>query len=508
MTDELDQSQDALSPQLLTTHQMYEADASAAEAGTPGRVLMERAGMAVADAICDRWDARPTVVLCGPGNNGGDGFVIARILAGRDWPVSVHMLGERDSLSGDAGLAAADWQADTTPLSPTSADDAMLVVDALFGAGLARPLEGVVAELALKSQDTDVPYVAVDVPSGIDGNTGQPNGAAFAADLTVTFHRAKPGHFLLPGRTHCGELVVADIGIPEGEVTPAQFLNNPDMWAASFPRLTDTGHKYSRGHAVVVSGPIAQTGAARLAARGALRAGAGLVTVASPEDALAVNAAQLTAIMVAEFDGAPGLTEIMKDARKNAALIGPGCGVGPFTRTRAIALLHSEASIVLDADALTSFEGFQDMLWKEVHRSTASPTSRSTVITPHEGEFRRLFPDLVEHEGGRPGRAREAAARSGTVVVLKGPDTVIAAPDGRVAINANAPPTLATAGSGDVLAGFVLAQLAQGVPAFQAACIAVWLHGEAATHFGPGLIAEDLPEMLPEVLEDLEAFLA
>ncbi len=490
-------------PELLTTDEMYRADAFAIAAGTPGRDLMEAAGAAVADAICDRWDVRATAVLCGPGNNGGDGFVIARLLGERGWPVTLYLLGDVEKLTGDAALAASDWQGQTHALSEHCTDRAALVVDALFGAGLTRPLEGAPAKLAAASHLSNVPHISVDVPSGIDGNTGADRGQAFAADLTVTFHRAKPGHLLMPGRLRCGELVVAPIGIPKGSIahtSPKAFHNGPDLWVPQFPFLRNDGHKYSRGHAVVVSGDATSTGAARLAARGALRAGAGLVTVASPEESLAVNAAHLTAIMLEEFDGAPGLTAMLADKRKNAVLIGPGSGVSSFTRARTLAILKTDAGVVLDADALTSFQEFPDMCWSAILKTPG----RQVVLTPHEGEFGRLFPDLGEHPDGKPGRVREAAKRSGAVVVLKGPDTVISDPQGRVAINANAPPTLATAGSGDVLAGFVLAQLAQGVPAFQAACIGVWLHGEAATHFGPGLIAEDLPELLPDVLEELE----
>jgi len=485
-------------PELLTTQEMYRADAMAVAAGIPGRTLMETAGTAVADAICARWDSRPVAVVCGPGNNGGDGFVVARLLAGRGWPVTLSLLGSRDKLTGDAALAAADWHGDTHVLSDASTHDAQLVVDALFGAGLTRPLEGIAAALALQSQRADIPYVAVDVPSGLDGNTGACLGETFSANLTVTFHRAKPGHFLMPGRARCGALLVAPIGIPESSISaiaPSAFHNAPALWADVFPKPRAGGHKYTRGHAVVVSGGKVQTGAARLAARGALRAGAGLVTVASPPDAVAVNAAHLTAIMLSEVDGAAALAAMLSDTRKNAVLIGPGAGVHPTTRALTMAALRSEACVVLDADALTACADDAAACWQAIHRPT--------ILTPHEGEFKRLFPDLADPADGKPARARAAAKRSGAVVVLKGPDTVIACPHGRIAINANAPPTLATAGSGDVLAGFILAQLAQAVPAFEAACIGVWLHGAAATRFGPGLIAEDLAEMLPDVFKAL-----
>lgn len=498
----IDPFSDLPGPELLTTDEMYRADAFAVKSGVAGRTLMENAGRAAADAICERYDPCLVAVLCGPGNNGGDGFVIARLLAERGFEVTLSLLGDAAKLKGDAAEVAAAWEGEAAPLTAESTADAALVVDALFGAGLSRPLEGVPAELAEQSHGSAVPHVAIDIPSGIDGNTSEVRGTAFRADLTVTFHRAKPGHFLMPGRAACGELVVAPIGIPDealAEAAPAAFHNEPALWANAFPRLTETGHKYARGHAVVVSGPMFQTGAARLAARGALRAGAGLVTVAGSPEASMINAAQLTAIMVAEIDGVPGLSALLNDKRKNAVLIGPGAGVNWQTRTLTVAALRETRATVLDADALTAFAESPQTLWSAINGPT--------VLTPHDGEFARLFPDLKDMEGGKPARARAAAERAGAVIVLKGPDTVVAAPDGRVAIASNAPPTLATAGTGDVLGGFILGQLAQGVDPFEAAAIGVWLHGEAASAFGPGLIAEDLPEMLPEVLEALEAAL-
>jgi hydroxyethylthiazole kinase-like uncharacterized protein yjeF len=337
------------------------------------------------------------------------------------------------------------------------------------------------------------------VPSGIDGSTGEVRGVAVCATTTVTFFRLKPGHLLLPGRTHCGEVSVADIGIPASvlaAIRPKTFVNEPSLWLAQFPWPKQESHKYARGHAVVVSGPLYSTGAARLGARGALRMGAGLVTVASPRDALAVNAAQLTAIMVREADDARGLKSLLADRRKNAVLIGPGVGAGERTKEMVLAAFGSEAAIVLDADALTCFAKDPSPLFKAV-ASRAAPV----VLTPHDGEFARLFGDLAS--APKLERTREAAARSGAIIVLKGADTVVATPDGTASINATTSPWLATAGTGDVLAGMSLGLLAQGMPGFQAASAAVWLHGAAARVFGPGLIAEDLPEMLPKVLRDL-----
>jgi hydroxyethylthiazole kinase-like uncharacterized protein yjeF len=395
--------------------------------------------------------------------------------------MAMHYGGKKERLGKDL-LAGAD-----------------VVVDALFGAGLARPILGELAALIDAANASGVPIVAVDVPSGIDGTTGEVKGTAINAAATVTFFRLKPGHLLLPGRSHCGEISLADIGIPDSvleTIRPMTFANEPALWLAQYPWPKPESHKYARGHAVVVSGPLWSTGAARLGARGALRIGAGLVTVAGPRDALAVNAAQLTAIMVREADDARALTQLLGDTRKNAVLIGPGVGVGERTKEMVLASLASQAAVVLDADALTTFAGDQAALFTAI-RSRDAPV----VLTPHDGEFARLFGDLAS----RPKlfRAREAAVRSGAIVVLKGADTVVAAPDGMASINATTSPWLATAGTGDVLGGMVLGLLAQGMPGFAGASAAVWMHGAAAKAFGPGLIAEDLPEMLPSVLRDL-----
>jgi NAD(P)H-hydrate epimerase len=314
------------------------------------------------------------------------------------------------------------------------------------------------------------------------------------ADLTVTFFRKKPAHVLMPGRRLCGEVVVADIGIPEAAAKGATlFENGPSLW--SYPWPQPDAHKYARGHCVVVSGPAHATGAARLAARGALRMGAGLVSVASPADAVTVNAAALTAIMVKPFSGASGLSDLLKDERLNAVVLGPGCGVGEGTRALVRAVLAVKAAAVLDADALTSFMDDPGAMLSQLREPC--------VLTPHEGEFERVFAGLLAASQNRIEAARTAAARAKCTVLLKGPDTVIAAPDGCAIVNTNAPPALATAGSGDVLAGLIGGLMAQGIDSYRAAAMAAWLHGEAACRFGPGLIAEDLPEQLPEVLRSL-----
>lgn len=487
--------------EILTVDQMYAADRWAIARGTSGITLMEAAGKACADAIMQRFGRCQVAVLCGPGNNGGDGFVVARLLRQAGWGVSIFLMGERGALKGDAGHVAHKWNGPVYSLTPDAIENAELIVDALFGAGLSKDLEGTPKALAEAATERNTPVMSVDVPSGVDGDTGSIRGAAFRAALTVTFFRKKPAHLLLPGRSHCGEVIVADIGIEDGALDELdiQFQENDlSAWRSDFPTLANEGHKYSRGHAVSVSGGPSATGAARMGARAALRIGAGLVTVASPPNALQVNAMHLTAIMLQGFKGAEGLTDLLEDKRKNAVLIGPGNGVGSDTRENVHAVLTSGAATVLDADALTSFEAIPRDLFVAIENYFAGPV----VLTPHEGEFKRLFPDL---EGSKLDRAIAAAKRAHAVIVLKGPDTVIASPDGKAIINSNAGPELGTAGSGDVLAGMVTGLLAQGMPAFQAAAAAVWLHGEAGRRVGRGLIAEDLPEELPALLQGLSA---
>lgn len=471
--------------ELLRVAEMYRADALAIEGGIAGIDLMERAGASVADAIRARWSPRPVGVLCGPGNNGGDGFVVARLLAADGWPVRVSLLGDRETLKGDAALAGERW---TGPIVADALDGAGLVVDALFGAGLARPLDGAAKSLVERVNAAGVPVVAVDVPSGVNGDTGLADGAAIRADVSVTFFRRKPGHLLMPGRRLAGEVVVADIGIPSavlGVIRPAGSANG----APVLPDLQAEGHKYVRGHAVVVAGTAA--GAARLAAMAALRVGAGLVTAAGPALTMTTLSASLTSVMTRAVQGTPGLKALLSDRRLNAVLLGPGNGISPMTRANVLAALDRPA--VLDADAISAFRDEPQALFAAIRGPV--------IMTPHDGEFGRVF----DTDGDKLSRTLNAAKRSGAVVVLKGPDSVIAAPDGRYAINENAPPTLATAGSGDVLAGLCVGLLAQGMPAFEAALAAVWLHGAAAQAFGPGLIAEDLPGLLPGVLAALKA---
>jgi hydroxyethylthiazole kinase-like uncharacterized protein yjeF len=415
-------------------------------------------------------------VLAGPGNNGGDGYVVARLLAQDGWPVAVAALAPPRENSDAAG-AARQWRGPMAPFSPADAARAALVIDAVFGAGLARDLDGVVAETLRAARRV----VAVDVPSGVDGATGAVRGYARQAALTVSFFRLKPGHLLLPGRVLCGVLALADIGLPDAvlarvRVRPRCFANLPELWTLPQPR--DDGHKYSRGHVTVLGGAV-MTGAARLTAEAARRAGAGLVSIAATERGDVYRAGP-PGLLVTE---AP-LDTLLADARRQVWVCGPGLGPDA-ARDTLPRLLAAGRRVVADADALTAFAGAPDAL------------HGAAVLTPHSGEFNRVF--------GEPGvdrvaAARSAAVRTGAVVLLKGPDTIVAAPDGRVAINASAPPWLATAGAGDVLAGLIAGLLAQGMADWQAACAGAFLHGRAAVQAGPGMVVEDLLPALAETL--------
>ncbi len=514
--------------ELLNVAQMGRADALTIAAGTPGTDLMARAGQAVFDALVTRWSPRPVLVLCGPGNNGGDGFVVARLLARAGWPVQLALFGTTSKLQGDARWAAHEWLAHCrgrglseqqavrpwADLTPDVIARAGLVVDAVFGAGLTRPLPAECAVVFNQVSQAGLPVVAIDVPSGVWGDSGwsdpEPQGA-MAADLTVTFFRKKPAHWLYPGRALCGWTVVADIGMAPTvlpELAVQTFENAPSLWQSVWPGHGAQAHKYQRGHAVVVGG-ARMTGAARLAAKAAARIGAGLTTVAVPQVAWPVYAASLDCIMVHALQGhsaraqADDLADWLADPRLSSVLIGPGAGAD--IRPAVLAVLKSGRATVLDADALTAFQDRPKELFDAIGQAQGA-----VVLTPHEGEFQRLFGRVMPIDQGlaqdKLARARWAARHSGAVVLLKGADTVVAAPDGRAAINGNAPSWLGTAGAGDVLAGMITGLLAQGMPAWEAACAATWAHGEAARLFGPGLIADDLPQQLPAVLQQLQGW--
>lgn len=488
---------------ILTVAQMYAADKAAAEAGISSLQLMEEAGAAVARIVAARSALRPVAVLCGPGNNGGDGFVAARHLAGMGWPVKVALLGSLDNLKGDAAVNARRWQAlgAVASVDPEILRDDPLVIDALFGAGLARPLEGAARAVISAINARALSCVAVDVPSGVHGDSGvvlggdAHDGCAPRCAATVTFFRPKPAHFLYPARDLCGDVAVADIGIPASvleAIAPTTAHNTPALWRLPQYRWSD--HKYDHGYALVIGGDV-MTGASRLAARAARRAGAGILRLAVPAGVVALHAADAPGAFVQQLETEKDLAELLADQRRNGVLIGPGAGVGPVTRGRVLTILASGKAVVLDADALTSFEDDPEILLAAIGQARGP-----VVLTPHDGEFGRVFKGLT---GSRLARARDVAAASGAILVLKGADTVVAAPDGRAAIASNAPPWLATAGAGDVLAGFILGLLVQKMAPWEAACAGVWLHGETGRKVGRGLIAEDLPEALRPILAAL-----
>lgn len=484
--------------EVLSTKGCAASDRHAAENGVPTQRLMAQAGAAVAEAIRRRWAPRPVVVLCGPGNNGGDGFVCARLLAEAGWPVRLGLLGETGRLSGDAAWAARQWDGAVEPAAPAMLEQAALVVDALFGAGLNRALDGSAAELVEAMARCGAPVVAVDLPSGVSGDAARALGAAAPAVLTVTFHRRKPAHLLEPAAGLCGEIVLADIGIPDGwqdTVASVARLNAPGLWFDRLPAGSALDHKHAHGRLAVFTGPASATGAARLAARAGLRIGAGLVTLASPPGALLVNAAASTAVMVRRWAGPEETGEVLDALRADAAVMGPALGVGEATCQAVLAAATRSAHLVLDADALTGFQDAPERLFAALRPGD--------VLTPHEGEFRRLFPELDADSGNRIKRVARAAGRAGCTVLLKGADTVIAAPGETPVINRHASPALATAGSGDVLAGLIGGLVARGLSGFDAACAAVWLHGDAALHLGEGLVAEDLPDIIPARLQAL-----
>ncbi|MEO1309733.1 MAG: NAD(P)H-hydrate dehydratase [Pseudomonadota bacterium] len=483
---------------LLTVEAMYEVDRRTIASGVRGALLMERAGRAVAGAAARMrapGDGRPVVVLAGPGANGGDGFAAARLLAEEGAPVRLALLGDRSQLTGDAAVMADLFQGDVRAFDPSVLDGAGLVVDAIFGAGLNRSVGGRAREMIEAIARSGAPVLAVDVPSGLDGDTGLVRGACAPATRTVTFVRPKPGHYLYPGRGLCGGLEVADIGAPDAVVDAVRSLlrlNGPGAFQNVLREPRVDQHKYDRGWAAVVSGGLGRTGAARLAAVAAARSGIGAVTVLGPADAVPELAAHLTSVMIREIAAPADVASFLADRRLGSVVVGPGCGVGPETAALAAAALASGKKTVIDADALTSFAADPDDLFSRT-------AGRRAVMTPHLGEFARLFPDLDPGEIGALAAAREAAARAGCVLLLKGPTSVVAGPDGRAVLNVNAGPGLATAGSGDVLAGLIAAVMARApdAGAVEAAAAGAWIHGEMGRLADEDFIAEDLPVLAP-----------
>lgn len=506
--------------ELLTAAQMRAIETAAIESGqVTGLELMERAGRGVVEAIFEEWPelsktSGTAVVLCGPGNNGGDGFVVARLLKEWGWEVEVFLYGDADKLPTDARTNYEQWckLGTVSPMEDEQPWNVDLYVDAGFGTGATRPMPEAMywaLSVAHQSQLKGSRLVAVDQPSSICTDSGRYFRPCYddPYDLTVSFHSKKVGHFLAQGPASCGKTVHVDIGLTAEVGRDAVELVSIESEFSGFLSKLEDEHKYANGHALIFSGSSGKTGAARLAARGALRIGAGLVTLGVPPAAQMEVAAQVTAIMLQRVADADTLAETLEDKRLNALCLGPGLGLKRARDLVPVALATGR-STVLDADALTAFADDPATLFEQLHENC--------VLTPHGGEFARLFPDIAEKLKAIPTKGpayskvdatREAAKRAGCVVLFKGADTVIAAPDGRCAINSadyeRSAPWLATAGSGDVLAGFITGLLARGFAPMQAAETAAWLHVECARQFGPGLIAEDLPEQLPAVFQSL-----
>jgi len=477
--------------EILTTAQMYQAERLAINIGHSGIELMAAAGEAVVELILANYTKQAILILAGPGNNGGDGFVVALRLRQEGWPVRLCFVGQESNLPNDAKHYYDQLGSPLTSIDEIGVPEPLLI-DALFGAGLSRPITGELSELVEKVNQSSCDVIAVDFPSGINGDSGQVLGCAFKARHTVTFFKPKLGHLQQPGRSYCGQLTVADIGISRNILSalgPMTRANSPEVWTSFLPRPASKDHKYSRGLSVIY-GNITMPGAARLATLAARRVGAGLAKIVTDADQdLSVFHQEMGHLVSNDWSTA------LADPRNAAFLIGPGAGTHPDLLEKVQAILAEGKPTVIDADAISVFREKPTVLFDAI--------KSDCVLTPHSGEFRRLFPSIANNETNKIQKSLAAAKLSGAVIVHKGSDTVIASPDGRSIINTNAPPWLATGGTGDVLAGMVAGLLAQGVPTFEAAAMAVWMHGEAANRFGVGLIAEDLPKLLPSVLAEL-----
>jgi NAD(P)H-hydrate epimerase len=469
-------------------------DAAAIAAGTPAAELMERAGAATAAAIAARWQPMSVLVLAGPGNNGGDGYVVARCLRESGWPVRVAAFGDASKLSGPAAIAAGRWAGPVEAAGPDCLAGAGLVVDALFGTGLSRALEGQVKATVERLNGLCLPVAAVDIPSGIDSDTGAILGAAVRADLTVTFFRRKPGHLLLPGRDLAGEIVTDELGVDPAiyaAIPVDLFANAPGLWADAFPWPTAQSQKYTRGHALILGG-TRMTGAARLAAHAAQRIGAGLVTVAADPSVVALYAAWRADLLISPLATDDDFGGLLDDKRISGVLLGPGAGADARLKQSMTAALEAQTRLVLDADSFTILADRSNGLLDRLHANVLS--------TPHEGEFARVFYPPVP----RLGSAIRAAHETGATILLKGSDTIVAGPNGKAVINSGAPPDLATGGSGDVLAGLAVGLAANRLPPMLSAIISCWIHARAASLFGPGLIAGDIANLVPDVLKELK----
>ena len=478
--------------EILSASQMVKADSLTIENGISGETLMENAGVSVADFIKTKFSKRKTLILCGPGNNGGDGFVVARHLKESGWDVDLASMIDVRSYKKDALLMAKKWNGNTISFDNIQLKNYDLFIDAIFGTGLSKEISGLTASIINKTNKKNTDVVAIDIPSGVNSDNGEILGIAFKAKYTITFARKKIGHVIYPGKEKCGDIYIKDIDIAERHIKSNIMENLPDLWLKGLPFPTEEQHKYDRGHSVISGGDIDSAGAAVLSAKAALVTGAGLVTVLCPNGATPLYASKLTAVMNKPIHSTDEFSSFIKGKKVTSVLLGPGNGVSERTKKFALEALKMKKRCVLDADAISVF--------KDLPKELFNTIKSDVILTPHEGEFKRLF----SFEGNKVEKTQKAAKISKCTIVLKGSDTVIASPDGRTAINTNAPPTLATAGSGDVLAGIISALLANGMDSFKAACAGVWIHSQAANLFGLGLTAEDISKQIPCVLSDIK----
>jgi len=488
---------------LLNNEAMEQLDRDTISCGTLGIQLMEQAGSSAVEQICHHYSPIPTLVLCGPGNNGGDGFVIARLLAQQGFNVQVAQALPKGHYQNDAAIMEQKYIGEAIALEECCKviDDQQyqLVIDALFGTGLNRPIEGIYHTVLQKVSTLKAPIVAIDIPSGINGNTGQVQGIAAPAMLTVTFAFKKLGHTLIPGRDYCGKIIVTDIGHPPNllqDIRSDYIENHPELWQKYLPSPSNQSHKYNRGYTLIYGGPIACTGASRMASYAALRAGAGICSIACTPAALPIYAASVTAIMTKSYSSDAELNKMLDSNKLNALLIGPGAGVNDTTRRHTLMMLNTQLPCVLDADALTCFSDNPQILFNAIKQRNAA-----TILTPHSGEFDRIFGITTPEK--RIESVMKAAMNSGAIIILKGADSIIGTPDGNVTINTHASFHLATAGAGDVLAGIIAGLLATNMPPYKAVQAAIWIHGECGIRCGKGLIAEDLIDVLPNILHSL-----
>ncbi|MDX1950377.1 MAG: NAD(P)H-hydrate dehydratase [Rickettsiales bacterium] len=494
---------------IFSAENTKKADSEAERFGISNFTLMCNAGEKSADLVDKILDYKKkgdaVYILCGVGNNGGDGYITARILKERGYDIRLSNIGDLRKVS-ELTLQAMDFAVSSgieiEEFDEDYLEQADLIIDAIFGIGLKRDITGDIAEIiekinyAKNSQKNKFLVFSLDVPSGVCSNTGEVRNIAIQADYTISYQTPKIGCYLLPAKNYVGKIEVADIGIPDeafSEIYNPYFINSTDLWLDKFPFPKLESHKYHKGHIVIDGGEEDFTGASRMASIASMRVGAGLATICADEKSLPIYATSMLSVMVKRLKEIEDLEKYIKLKKVNSAVLGCGSGFDILAPLRVYHCLEEKLACVIDADVFSIFQEKPKEFIKALKKN------KKSVLTPHEGEFKRVF----NVDGSKIERASKAAKLCDNVIVLKGNDTIIASPDGRIAVNNNAPTWLATAGSGDVLAGIIGGLLAQNMPSFEAACAGVWIHSECANILGQGLISEDLIDAIPLVLQSL-----